>query len=199
MVKNNNTLFCFRCYHTWRKRKEDLPKSCPNPKCHSPYWNKPRKKISKGMVLKIEETIINIHNTIIKLSGGETGLRDQGGIYNSVYKLLNYQYKHQNNPENIGAFALNEFAKRHYFVDGNKRTAYAVAKIFMLINKSHLKIQYKEATEFIIKVAEYNSKITLEEIKKWIIENCINIDEKLLENYLNKTALNLMLGDEEYE
>ena len=195
MTKNSNTLFCFRCYHTWRKRKEILPKSCP--KCHSPYWNRPRKKVSKGIVLKMEETIINIHNTIIKLSGGEMGVRDEGGIYNSIYRLLNYQYKNQDNPENIGAFALNEFAKRHYFIDGNKRTAYAIAKIFMLINKCHLKIQYKEATEFILKVAEYNSKITLEEIKKWINDNCTHIDEKILENYLNKTALYLMLGDDE--
>ena len=125
------------------------------------------------------------------------GVRDEGGIYNSIYRLLNYQYKNQDNPENIGAFALNEFAKRHYFIDGNKRTAYAIAKIFMLINKCHLKIQYKEATEFILKVAEYNSKITLEEIKKWINDNCTHIDEKILENYLNKTALYLMLGDDE--
>lgn len=197
MPKNNDILFCFRCYHNWKKRKTKTPKTCP--KCNSPYWNKPRKRISKGIILKMENTIINIHNTIINLSGGENGVRDEGGIYNSVYKLLNYQYKNQNNPENIGAFALNEFATRHYFTDGNKRTAYAIAKIFMLINKCHLKIQYKEATKFIIKVAEYNSKITLKEIKKWINDNCIEINEKILENYLNKTALNLMLGDDEDE
>ena len=145
----------------------------------------------------MQETIVNIHNTIIKLSGGELGVRDSGGIYNSVYKLLSYQYKNQDKPESIGAFALNEFAKRHYFVDGNKRTAYAVAKVFMLINKCHLKIQYKEATEFMLKVAEYDSKISLEEIKKWIEDNSLRIDERVLENYLNKTALHLMLGDDE--
>ncbi|MEN7982278.1 MAG: Fic family protein [Nanoarchaeota archaeon] len=145
----------------------------------------------------MEDTIVNIHNTIIKLSGGANGVRDRGGVYNSIYKLLNYQDKNKNNPEKIGAFALNEFAKKHYFSDGNKRTAYAVAKIFMLVNKCHLKIQYKEATDFIIKVAEYDSKITLEEIKKWIKDNCIEIDAKVLEGYLNKTALNLMLGDNE--
>ncbi len=145
----------------------------------------------------MKETIINIHNTIIKLSGGELGLRDEGGIYNSIYKLLNYQYKNQNNPENIGAFALNEFATRHYFVDGNKRTAYAIAKVFMLINKCHLKIQYREATEFMLDVAKYDSEVTLDDIKKWINKNCVSINGKHLESYLNKTALNLMLGDDE--
>ena len=196
MIKNDNSdSFCFRCYHTWKKRIKSRPsKYCP--RCKSPYWNKPRRRVSKGIVLKMEETIINIHNTIIKLSGGEMGVRDEGGIYNSIYRLLNYQYRNQSNPESIGAFALNEFAKRHYFIDGNKRTAYAIAKIFMLINKCHLQIQYKEATEFMLKVAEYDSKVTLEEIKEWISENCIQIPDKVVENYLNKTALHLMLGDD---
>lgn len=199
MAKDNNTLFCFRCYHTWKKREKVLPKSCPNPKCHSPYWNKPRKNISKGFVLKMEATIINIHNAIINISGGEKGIRDEGGIYNSTYKLLNHQYKNQKDLISIGAFALNEFAKRHYFVDGNKRTAYAIAKVFMLINRCHLQIQYKEATNFILKVAEYDSKISFEDIKKWLENKCALIEDKDVENYLSKSFVNLMLGDEEDE
>jgi len=197
MNKNDNSdSFCFRCYHTWKKRIKKTPsKFCP--KCKSPYWNKPRKNISKGIVLKLEETIIKVHDTIIKLSGGEIGVRDEGGIYNSIYKLLNYQSRNMKNPENIGAFTLNEFAKRHYFTDGNKRTAYAIAKIFMLINKCHLRIQYKEATDFIIKIAEYNSRVNLEDIREWLKDNCMIIDDKVVENYLNKTALKLMLGDDE--
>ena len=193
MSNNNDTLFCFRCYHAWKKRKKENPKYCP--KCNSPYWNKPRKKISKDIVLKMQETIINIHETIIKLSGGEFGIRDKGGIYNSTHKLLNHQYKNQRKPISIGAFAINEFAKRHYFIDGNKRTAYAISKIFMLINKCHLKTQYKEATDFMIDVAKYNSNVSFEDIKKWLDKNCSIIESKDVENYLNKTALNLMLGD----
>jgi len=195
MSNNNNTLFCFRCYHTWKKRKAPNPKTCPD--CRSPYWNKPRKRVSKGIVLKMKEMIINIHNTIIRISGGEMGVREEGGVYNSTYKLLNHQYKNQKNPTSIGAFVLNEFAKRHYFVDGNKRTAYAVAKIFMLINRCHLKIQYKEATKFILEIAKYDSKITFQDIKKWLDSNCSIIEDKDVTNYLNKAFVNLMLGDEE--
>ena len=147
----------------------------------------------------MEATIINIHNAIINISGGEKGIRDEGGIYNSTYKLLNHQYKNQKDLISIGAFALNEFAKRHYFVDGNKRTAYAIAKVFMLINRCHLQIQYKEATNFILKVAEYDSKISFEDIKKWLENKCALIEDKDVENYLSKSFVNLMLGDEEDE
>ncbi|HIG94193.1 MAG: hypothetical protein QT05_C0032G0011 [archaeon GW2011_AR13] len=82
-------------------------------------------------------------------------------------------------------------------MDGNKKTAYAIAKTLMLVNKCHLKIKYKEATNFIIKIAEYNSKVTFDEIKVWIQENCIPVSEKILENYLSRTFVNIMLGDEE--
>lgn len=34
------TLKCTRCKHTWIRRKETEPKTCP--KCNSPYWNKKR-------------------------------------------------------------------------------------------------------------------------------------------------------------
>ena len=36
-------LKCCRCDHTWTPRSGAPPKVCPNPKCKSPYWNKPRK------------------------------------------------------------------------------------------------------------------------------------------------------------
>lgn len=147
----------------------------------------------------MEQMIINIHDRIIEISGGEKGIREDGGIYNSTYKLLNHQHKNQKNPTSIGAFILNEFAKRHYFIDGNKRTAYAIAKVFMLINKCHLKTQYREATKFILEVARYDSKITLEEIKKWLDKNCKLIESKDVKTYLNKAFVNVMLGDEEDE
>ena len=39
-------LKCLRCGHTWVPRREKPPKTCP--KCHSPYWNKPRQKRHKS-------------------------------------------------------------------------------------------------------------------------------------------------------
>ncbi|GEM_PF-1149025 len=197
MIKNDNINFCFRCYHTWVKRKKNSPKFCP--KCKSPYWNKPRRKVSKQFVLKMKEMIVSIHDAIIKLSGGELGLRDEGGVYNSTYKLLKHQDKNREKPISIGAFALNEFAKRHYFVDGNKRTAYVVAKIFMLINKCHLKLEYSEAVKFILEIAKYESKLSFDDIRDWLNNSCILIGEKDVESYLKNVLVNLVVGDEEDE
>lgn len=47
--------FCFRCGEIWaRKRREKMPFACP--RCNSPYYNKPRQKDIKKLMLtkKIE-------------------------------------------------------------------------------------------------------------------------------------------------
>src|SRR5262249_1814059 len=38
---------CERCGHEWIPRGESdgEPATCPNPKCRSPYWNRPRKHL----------------------------------------------------------------------------------------------------------------------------------------------------------
>lgn len=36
-------LTCKRCNHTWMPRSKEPPVQCP--KCHSPYWNRDKKKV----------------------------------------------------------------------------------------------------------------------------------------------------------
>ncbi len=134
-----------------------------------------------------------MHNNIIEFSGGLEGVRNEGGIYNSVSKIFNYQLRHRNDPIGLGAFIFNEFAKRHYFNDGNKRTAYAFAKSFMLINGCHLFTKYADSIDFILKVAEYNSKVEFQEIKRWLKNKCKMIEERNAEKYLKEVLYNLIV------
>lgn len=42
-------LKCLRCDHTWYQRSPNgPPKVCPNPKCKSPYWDRPRREPLKS-------------------------------------------------------------------------------------------------------------------------------------------------------
>jgi rubrerythrin len=36
-------LICHRCGHRWVPRTDKVPAVCPNPKCKSRYWDKPRR------------------------------------------------------------------------------------------------------------------------------------------------------------
>jgi len=187
---------CQRCIHYWKSRRKKTPKICPN--CKSPYWEYPSKKLSKDFLERNNELIKNLHEVIIKKSGGEQGVRDEGGIYNSIYKIWMYTLKHFESPVKIGAFIFEELAKRHHFVDGNKRTAYCYAKSIMITMKGHLKIRYPQAVDFIIQIARYENSKTLEEIEEWISKNIVMIPEKIkIDTYLKNLLYDLQYGEKE--
>jgi len=50
-MTNHPRLSCLRCGHSWEAESAKLPKTCPNKKCRSPYWNKPR---TKGVIASVE-------------------------------------------------------------------------------------------------------------------------------------------------
>jgi hypothetical protein len=55
---------CDRCGHEWipRGTVEDEPRVCPNPKCHSPWWNQPGKKTRmsyEDFKTKVADTLRN--------------------------------------------------------------------------------------------------------------------------------------------
>lgn len=35
---------CRQCGHSWANRNGRYPKICPNKKCHSMYWDEPKRK-----------------------------------------------------------------------------------------------------------------------------------------------------------
>ena len=48
-------LTCMRCNHEWIPNSERLPQVCP--KCHSPYWNTPRKVPKNTLSAKIKRNV----------------------------------------------------------------------------------------------------------------------------------------------
>ena len=144
------------------------------------------KKVGRFFIEQIIQVITNLHRAIIVKSGGEMGVRDEGGLYNSVCKILNFQKKYENDPISVGAFVYKELSRRHHFNDGNKRTAHIFAKIILFTMGFHFKIEYGDAVHFIIKVAEYESTVTFSEIKGWIKPHLIEIPEKDIAKYIKK-------------
>ncbi len=132
--------------------------------------------VTKEETETLVQTIIKIHNDIVSAtqkdipSGGEPGVRDEGGLHVLSYKILSL-INRKADPIEIGAEILQDAAARHYFWDGNKRTAYVLAKTFMLQNGLELKPDYEKTVDFIVDVA--NKKANKSEIRKWIQENSI--------------------------
>ncbi len=160
------------------------PKECPN--CKSDMRDVSLNKVTKEEIIYFIGKIDETHQKIIALSGGEQGIRDEGGLYFSASSILNYMGRNILMPTKIGAYIFAEFARKHPFMDGNKRTSYVFAKMIMLVSRCYLKVNYKEAVPFIIKVAEYESKVKLEEIKRWFDNNSYVIKEDDIESYIKE-------------
>lgn len=185
---NKEQLTCLRCNYLWKPRKEEeIPKRCPN--CKSQYWNIPKTRIDKEYIEVLKEAIILIQDGII-LAGGEIrGVRDDGGIYYSLYHIESKMNEYRKDPIKVGAVIYKEFAGKHHFNDGNKRFSHVFAKSIMIALRCHLKLPYIEAVEFIRKIADdYHNVVTIEEIEAWLRSNCEMINENDVKTYL-KTSL----------
>lgn len=145
--------------------------------------------VEKYEITKNLNLILKIHNKIISKTGGEFAIRDEEGLYNSVYRILYYKYKNISEPFKIAAFILLELGRRHHFFDGNKRTAYLFSKLILTTLGYHLVADYKEASSIIIIYIDFNSNLTIKNLVFWFKENSITINVAELENYLKEFYL----------
>jgi len=126
-------------------------------------------KITKLEVDLWKDAIVAVHDKILDESGGQKGVRDIGGLEHAIFSIMSIDNKYER-PVHVAAKTYYMLATRHYFFDGNKRTAHITAKVFlMLFGGMHLKVRYKEAVDFIIAIAD--KKKTIKEIEDWIKSN----------------------------
>jgi death on curing protein len=75
--------------------------------------------------------VLAIHDRLLADFGGAAGIRDPGGLESALFRPQTGYY------DDIVAEAaalLESLLVNHPFVDGNKRTAFAVADIFLRLN-----------------------------------------------------------------
>lgn len=140
--------------------------------------------VTKEDVVRFRKIIINVHDQIIAISGGLSGVRDEGGLDHALFSCLTSLEKHPEKTFENAAEAYRMFATRHYFNDGNKRTAHVFAKLYLLTYDIRLKLDYKDAVQFIIDIA--SNKKPIDEIAQWLEGNSTKINS--LTHYLDDLA-----------
>lgn len=115
------------------------------------------------------ELIIAVHERLIADHGGSSGLRDEG-LLESALARPKHQF-HYGEPPLAGLAAANAvgIAKNHAFVDGNKRTAFVAAVVFLERNGLHLNASEAEATVAMLRVAE--GSMTEKQFTRWLDEH----------------------------
>lgn len=86
------------------------------------------------------EQVLYLHETAIKRYGGSFGIRDAGLLESALARPQNFYAYGEQDPFLLAAAYAEGIARNHPFIDGNKRTAYAAAGLFLYANGYTLKV-----------------------------------------------------------
>jgi len=95
------------------------------------------KWISKAQALYIHEQSLARH-------GGSVGMRDEGLLESALARAEHFHAYGEDDLWMLAAAYAEGIARNHAFVDGNKRTAYSVAGLFLHLNGLVLEIPSAE-------------------------------------------------------
>jgi death-on-curing protein len=102
------------------------------------------------------EDVLMIHDDQIASFGGTPGLRDEGLLDSALAQpqaMFGQQWLHPTIAEQAAAY-LYHLAMNHPFVDGNKRTAFAVMDTFLRVNGYRLTLTDDAAYDLVLRVVQ---------------------------------------------
>ena len=99
------------------------------------------------------EFVEALHAAQLKLHGGASGLRDEGMLKSAINRPLDKAA--YGNPAifELAAAYLFGIAKNHPFIDGNKRTAFVAADMFLFLNGWSVEAPQEDVIAFVLAVA----------------------------------------------
>lgn len=109
-----------------------------------------------------------VHDRQLAEHGGSTGIRDAGLLESALARPQNLL--HYGEPDLAALAAAYAFgiARNHPFVDGNKRTAWVAARLFLRLNDGVLTFDKAEATVMMQQLAA--GELTEDEVAAWFRE-----------------------------
>jgi death on curing protein len=111
------------------------------------------------------EVALAIHDRQLAEHGGGVGVRDTGMLESALARPINqWNYGEDDLPALAGAYAYG-VARNHPFVDGNKRTAWVLARLFLALNKVELTFRSEEAITTVLTLAA--GELSEEEMADW--------------------------------
>lgn len=99
------------------------------------------------------EIVEAIHDRQIERHGGASGLRDAGLLESALMRAPNAWSYGESDLGEWAALYAEGSAKNHPFADGNKRTAFVSAALFLASNGLRLKASNREAADHMVGLA----------------------------------------------
>ena len=112
--------------------------------------------------------VLDIHQDEINSFGGTSGVRDEGLLDSALAQpqaTFFGELLHPTIGEQAAAY-LYHLAMNHPFIDGNKRTAFAVMDTFIILNGYSLNLSQEQAYNLVIRVVQ--KEISKEELSAFL-------------------------------
>ncbi|MEH2375065.1 type II toxin-antitoxin system death-on-curing family toxin [Nostoc sp.] len=112
--------------------------------------------------------VLDIHQDEINSFGGTSGVRDEGLLDSALAQpqaTFGGELLHPTIHEQAAAY-LYHLAMNHPFIDGNKRTAFAVMDTFITLNAYSLNLLSEQAYNLVIQVVQ--KEISKEELSAFL-------------------------------
>jgi death on curing protein len=120
------------------------------------------------MIYLSAEQILFLHARLVAETGGSQGIRDLNLLLSAVNRSL-ASFNDQDLYTDVflkAAALMDSLIRNHPFVDGNKRTGFAAATLFVLLNGYGLIVTNEEAIKFVLETAR--SEHSIDEIADWL-------------------------------
>lgn len=99
-----------------------------------------------GIVWVSREVVEAVHDRQLAEHGGGTGVRDAGLLESALARPQNQFHYGETDLAAVAAAYAFGIARNHPFIDGNKRTAWVAARLFLRLNEVALEFDKAEAT-----------------------------------------------------
>lgn len=109
-----------------------------------------------------------VHDRQLAEHGGGVGLRDASLLESALARPVNRWNYGQDDPAELAAAYAFGIARNHPFIDGNKRTAWVIARLFLAINGHKLKFTAEDAIKMMLALAA--GELTEQSVTDWLRE-----------------------------
>lgn len=112
-----------------------------------------------------------MHDEQLTELGGGVGIRDAGALLSALARPQNRAAYGTSDAADLAAAYAYGVAKNHPFVDGNKRTAWVVARLFL--QKNGITLKYRDADAVLVMLALAAGEVSEGELANWFRERIV--------------------------
>jgi death on curing protein len=111
------------------------------------------------------DVALAIHDRQLAEHGGGTGVRAHDMLESAMSRPVNQWHYGEEDLCALGAAYAFDVARNHPFVDGNKRTAWVLARLFLKLNQVSIAFAAKDAIATVLALAA--GELSEDELAEW--------------------------------